>query len=248
MFYSNGILLIYSAVQKSETNCENAFIFQFSHLRKLNEKSYHVLHLIVANVSLWLKTNVSWTAYLRLPSLIGCLSDLSRGGECFVPLYKATVWAVLLPSDRHLPRPLLWTWFCALVPCEVTDGYTQTVTYIWLILTLKWLTAFCHLALWLVPFTVDMNVFWRYCKPNMCPCSAVYTQVISPSWYLLWSWRAHWPCGWARSVSTASETPSAPILSWSSAPRAWADRQRCWRYAHTHICTHIRMWKIKYLN
>lgn len=139
MFYSNGILLIYSAVQKSETTCKNAFIFQFSHLKTRFGPHVHVLDLIVANISLWLNTNVSLAAHLRLPSLIGCLSDLSRGGERSVPLYKASVWAVLLPSDRHLPRPLLWTWFCALVPCEVTDGYTQTVTYIWLILTLKWL-------------------------------------------------------------------------------------------------------------
>lgn len=45
----------------------------------------------------------------------------------------------------------------------------------------------------------------------------VFTQVTSPSWFLPSSWRAACRCGWARSVSTVSETPSAPTLSWSSA-------------------------------
>lgn len=52
-------------------------------------------------------------------------------------------------------------------------------------------------------------------------CLLVFTQVTSPSWYLPSSWRAACLCGWARSVSTASETPSAPTLSWSSALKDW---------------------------
>lgn len=48
-----------------------------------------------------------------------------------------------------------------------------------------------------------------------------FTQVTSPSWFLPWSWRAACPCGWARSVSTVSETPSALTLSWSSALKDW---------------------------
>lgn len=69
---------------------------------------------------------------------------------------------------------------------------------------------------------------WRCCCSE-CLFGPVFTQVTSPSLSLPWSWRARCLCGWARSVSTRSETPSAPTLSWSSAPKAWAPRQRCWR-------------------
>lgn len=166
------------------------FLFlQFSHL-KLQKVSVYIILLdfqcFGPHCSKYFP--LSCTVHLRLPSLIGCLSDLSCGGERSLSLYKAAVWAVLLSSDHHLPRPLLWTWFCALVPCEVTDGYTQTVTY-------KWLTALFHLMQWLVLFRMDMSMFWWYYKPEMCLSFTVYIQVISPSWSLLWSWRARWPCG-----------------------------------------------------
>lgn len=60
-------------------------------------------------------------------------------------------------------------------------------------------------------------------------CPLVFTQVISPSWFLPLSWRAACRCGWARSASTASETPSVPTQSWSSALKDWELRPSYWR-------------------
>lgn len=60
--------------------------------------------------------------------------------------------------------------------------------------------------------------------------ASVFTQVTSPSLSHPWSWRAHCLCGWAHSVNTRSETPSAPTPSWSSAPKASALRRRFWRW------------------
>ena len=60
-------------------------------------------------------------------------------------------------------------------------------------------------------------------------CLLVFTQVISPSWFPRWSWRAACRCGWAHWASTASETPSVPTQSWSSAPKGWELRLSYWR-------------------
>lgn len=59
--------------------------------------------------------------------------------------------------------------------------------------------------------------------------SPVFTQVTSPSSSLPLSWRAACHCGWARSLSTASGTRSAPTLSWSSVLKDWALRLTCSR-------------------
>lgn len=63
---------------------------------------------------------------------------------------------------------------------------------------------------------------------HLC-CLLVFTQVISPSWFLPLSWRAACRCGWARSASTASETPSVRTQSWSSALKDWGLRLSYWR-------------------
>lgn len=85
-------------------------------------------------------------------------------------------------------------------------------------------TLLCHLKylLWMVPPVLQLVcIFLLFVS--------VFTQVTSLSLSLRWSWRPRCLCGWARSVSTRSETPSAPTPSWSCAPKASARRARCWR-------------------
>lgn len=84
--------------------------------------------------------------------------------------------------------------------------------------------------------TSDVSCF-HLCRP------LVFTQVISPSWFPPLSWRAACRCGWAHWASTASETPSVPTQSWSSALKDWERRLSCWRQGEFWIsCLWWGLW------
>lgn len=96
---------------------------------------------------------------------------------------------------------------------------------------------------WIIPSVPNTSHVSRL---HVC-CPLVFTQVISPSWFLPLSWRAACRCGWARSASTASETPSVPTQSWSSALKDWELRPSYWRQGeHSEYLLSLRvLWAVR---
>lgn len=74
-------------------------------------------------------------------------------------------------------------------------------------------------AFYIMPYTLITKFSCSYCF-----LSPAYIQATSPSWCLLWSWRATCLCGCLLSASTKCVSPSAPTLWWRSAPKALAHR------------------------
>lgn len=142
--------------------------------------------------------------------LAAFVPDFSCSGQCTVSLHKAAVWTLLFPPNSHLPGPLLRSGFCVVVPRKVNQCSQR----------------YCLAINQTPPSSLfsSLTLFTRFCIRL-----PAFTQVTSRSWFLPSSWRAACLCGWARSVSTASGTPSAPTLSWSSALKGWELKLSCSR-------------------
>ncbi len=163
------------------------FLFlQFSHLKLQNVSVYIVFldfQCFGHHCSKYfpLSCTVHWDSPLWYQISHAAVSVLCRSIKLQCELYSSRQITICLD-------PLLWTWF-------LCSGALRGNRWIHTNSHIQMTHSFVSSHAMACSLQNGYEYVLRYYKPEMCLSFTVYIQVISPSWSLLWSWRARWPCG-----------------------------------------------------